>query len=180
MEFYRHFTGTTYTSGVQQLAEKKSAYWIIDAISSHVVANSEFKKRCSSDPMFEDMQIWILKKKQDGAKLIAVADTVREELNAPTCEQEIEFTDFEFGEDEEIKFLLTPTVEAAIQAVVLNSSNPFLAVHPSAQGQSGTAACITLQQLQDLSSLFRKLVGNISTMSLFVLLSLLSWLLIAF
>ena len=104
MEFYRHFTGTTYTSGVQQLAEKKSAYWIIDAISSHVVANSEFKKRCSTDPMFEDMQIWILKKKQDGAKLIAVADTVREELNAPTCEQEIEFTDFEFGEDEEIKF----------------------------------------------------------------------------
>ena len=99
MELYRHFTGTTYTSGVQQLAEKKSAYWIIDAISSHVVANSEFKKRCSTDPMFEDMQIWILKKKQDGAKLIAVADTVPEELNAPTCEQEIPFTDFEFGED---------------------------------------------------------------------------------
>ena len=50
------------------------------------------------------MQIWILSKQDDGAKLIGVADTVDEELKNPACEQDITFTDFEFYADQDEKF----------------------------------------------------------------------------
>jgi hypothetical protein len=101
---YRHFTGLTYTTGVKDTAESKQAYWLIDAIASHVIANPKFKKRCSEDQRFADMQIWILSKQDDGAKLIGVADTVDEELKNPACEQDITFTDFEFYADQDEKF----------------------------------------------------------------------------
>lgn len=102
--FYKHFTGVTYTTGIKNLANEKSSYWLIDAIASHVCSNPKFKKRCSVDQMFDDMQIWILEKTQKNqARLFCVADTIQEELNNPTCEQKIPFTDFEF-EGNDIKF----------------------------------------------------------------------------
>ena len=34
-KYYRHWLGIKYTEGVQYLAEKAGAYWLIDAIGSH-------------------------------------------------------------------------------------------------------------------------------------------------
>ena len=46
MELYKSFTGITSTTGVKELAEEKGAYWLIDAIGSHVAANPDFRKQC--------------------------------------------------------------------------------------------------------------------------------------
>ena len=102
MELYKHFTGVTYTPGVKDLAEEKGAYWLIDAISSHVVANPDFLKQRRKDQRFADMQIWILKENGGDVQLIAVSDTGEEEKNPPVS-QEIGYSDFDFDESGEYK-----------------------------------------------------------------------------
>lgn len=92
--FYRHVTGMTYTEGVKNMAEENNAYWLIDAISSHIIFNPRFKARCAKDERYADMQIWILETNDNKARLFSVADTTQEELNKPTCLQKIEYTDF--------------------------------------------------------------------------------------
>lgn len=89
-----------YSEVVKALAETKGAYWLIDAIASHVAANPKFKTACSKDERFRDMSIWILRKNtaEDGpmAELIAVSDTDNRSMSHPKIKQEIPFTDFEF------------------------------------------------------------------------------------
>ena len=102
MELYKNFTGITYTSGVKALAEKQGAYWLIDAIGSHVVANPDFREQCRKDESFERMQLWILKENGGNVQLIAVSDTGDEEKNPPVS-QEIGYSDFNFDETGEYK-----------------------------------------------------------------------------
>lgn len=89
-----------YSEIVKAMIEAKKAYWLIDAIASHVAANPKFKTACKKDERFHDMQIWILRKNdaEDGpmAELIAVADTDKRSMSRPKIKQEIPFTDFEF------------------------------------------------------------------------------------
>jgi hypothetical protein len=101
-ELYRNFTGVTYTHGVRDLAEEKGAYWLIDAIGSHVVANPDFLQQCRKDERFERMQIWILKENGGNVQLIAVSDTGEEEKNPPIL-QEVGYSDFDFDESGECK-----------------------------------------------------------------------------
>jgi hypothetical protein len=41
---HRHFTGLIYTGGIQLMAERCEAYWLIDAVASHVVTSRRLKR----------------------------------------------------------------------------------------------------------------------------------------
>ena len=78
INYYQHWTGRgVYTDGVQYLAEKAGAYWLIDAVFSH-------RRR-------EPFQIWTLEKNEDNSAVL----TMQEDRGEPirVC-QEIPFTDF--------------------------------------------------------------------------------------
>jgi hypothetical protein len=95
--FYKHWLGgVTYTEGVREMAKSKSAWWLVDAIASHVVCN-QFKTICLKNERFRDMQIWILRKMDSGAELIAVVDVTPHLLKTPIIKQVIEYTDFPFN-----------------------------------------------------------------------------------
>ena len=84
---YRHWTGRlVYTEGVQYLAEKGGAYWLIDVIASY-----QPDKQIASRPELVDFQLWELAVSKDkSAKL-----TVRADSDKPAAiTQEIPFTDF--------------------------------------------------------------------------------------
>ena len=78
--YYKHWLGLHYTDGVQYLAEKGGAYWLIDAIASHqrgVALKCQF-------------QIWELKVSERKGVL-----TMKEDSNEPVRKrQEIPYTDF--------------------------------------------------------------------------------------
>lgn len=86
LNYYRHFTGFgRYTDGVQHLAERAGAYWLIDAIFSWQVY-----PRIKRVPF----QLWTLKVKDREAVL-----EMREDTDKPTkVSQKIEYTDFPEGE----------------------------------------------------------------------------------
>ena len=78
VDYHRHWLGSVYTDGVQYLAEKAGAHWLIDAIFS-------YRRR-------ESFQIWTLKKNDDdnGAVL-----TMQEDTGEPIkVRQKIPYTDF--------------------------------------------------------------------------------------
>ena len=104
--FYKDpLTRLAYTPGIQDLAENKGAYWLINAIGSHVMANPDFKKACRNSERFHDMQIWILEKQaNDAVRLIAVEDTEKTYLDNPAVSQDIEYSDFDFEDKENVKF----------------------------------------------------------------------------
>lgn len=77
-QYFPHSAGrVVFTEGVQYLAERGGAYWLIDAIASY---NRQ-----------EPFQIWELKKHQDNTATL----TMREDTGRPTkVRQEISYTDF--------------------------------------------------------------------------------------
>lgn len=109
MTIYRHPLARKvmyYSELVNQMADEKQAHWLVDAIASHVKANPEFKLQCRRDERFRDMQIWLLIKDQhrEGqARLIAVADTLPEDIEFAAIQQQIEYTDFPFDKSGEFK-----------------------------------------------------------------------------
>jgi len=84
---YRHWTGRlVYTEGVQFLAEKGGAYWLVDAIASY-----QPDRRITSRPELADFQLWELAVHEDrSARLTVRADSDRPAVIA----QDIPFTDF--------------------------------------------------------------------------------------
>ena len=112
--FYKDpLTRLTYTPGIHDLAETKNAYWLLNAIGSHVMANPDFKKACQNSERFHDMQIWILEKREDHAvRLIAVEDTEKVYLENPVVEQEIEYSDFDFEDQDNVKFYCAANYDA--------------------------------------------------------------------
>ncbi|MEI6057204.1 MAG: DUF6876 family protein [Lentisphaerota bacterium] len=81
--YYRHtLSRMLYTDGVQYLAEKTGAYWLIDAVASY--QNSNLKEKYP-------FQIWELKVNSDKSCII----TMIEDISCPEIvHQEIEYTDF--------------------------------------------------------------------------------------
>jgi len=78
--FQRHVM----TEGVHHLAQKCSAFWLLDAIALHHV------KAVRKDRRLWHMQFWTLRKSKGGAVLECRADSGEE----PVVRQEIQFTDF--------------------------------------------------------------------------------------
>jgi len=112
--FYKDpLTRLTYTPGIHDIAETKNAYWLLNAIGSHVMANPDFKKACQNSERFHDMQIWILEKREDHAvRLIAVEDTEKVYLENPVVEQEIEYSDFDFEDQDNVKLYCAANYDA--------------------------------------------------------------------
>lgn len=89
---YRHslIRNVIYTEGVQYLAETAGAFWLIDAIASHL-NSPEFRQAAEQDPRIVDLHFWRLAVADDSsARLSARADT-----DVPTfIQQAIRLTDF--------------------------------------------------------------------------------------
>jgi hypothetical protein len=95
--WWRHplFRGFTYTDGVQYVAEKAGAYWLIDAILSHQI-----------DPRAkaEEFQFWTLQRLPKGGATLTMTDGNTED---PIICQRIEYTDFPM---DKIRLYLTDNV----------------------------------------------------------------------
>ncbi len=88
--YVRHWTGALlYTEGVQWLAEKAGAYWLIDAIAS-------WQPECRKHPMLREMQFWRLNVNQ--ADNSAGLECFPDDGHPAHVRQEIEFTDFPLAE----------------------------------------------------------------------------------
>lgn len=90
--FYRHPLNRSviYTEGVQYLALKAEAFWLLDAVVSYF-GSPEMREATEADSRLESLQFWCLKVREDrSAVLTARADEGVE----PFITQRIEFTDF--------------------------------------------------------------------------------------
>lgn len=89
---YRHSLNRRiiYTPGVQYVAERGEAYWLIDAIASYF-GSPVMQRATERDERLEWLQFWRLDVADDGsAELTARADSDTE----PFIRQAIPFTDF--------------------------------------------------------------------------------------
>ncbi|NES25204.1 MAG: hypothetical protein F6K41_41470 [Symploca sp. SIO3E6] len=83
--YHQHWMGIQYTDGVQYLAERGEAYWLIDEIASW-----QTDPRVSQDVMLQQFQFWTLTVNDDrSARLVCE----RDEGNVAVT-QDIPFTDF--------------------------------------------------------------------------------------
>jgi len=81
--YYRHWSGNTYTDGVKAMAEKFKAYWLIDVVFSYQTGKAKLIP----------FQIWEINSKENKATVI-----MKEDTNEPILvKQEIKFTDFPVG-----------------------------------------------------------------------------------
>jgi hypothetical protein len=83
-EWFRHplFRGYLYTEGVQYLAEKAQAYWLIDVVFSH-----QTTPRVRREPF----QVWRLMRTRQGRGAVVTAEDGNGKIIA---RQVIEYTDF--------------------------------------------------------------------------------------
>lgn len=91
-QFYRHAfnRAVIYTEGVQYVAENGGAYWLIDAIASHI-GSDPFRRAAAQDERISLLHFWKLAVSSDhSANLTAVADSGEK----PFLEQKIQYTDF--------------------------------------------------------------------------------------
>lgn len=100
--FTRHWSGLTYTEGVNYLAEKADCYWLIDAIAS-------YQPQCRQDHGLRDFQLWVLIRQgqelmpwlailnPNSAILTCWRDSPRQDAQ-PMIRQDIEFTNFPLNE----------------------------------------------------------------------------------
>jgi hypothetical protein len=87
-QYYRHFTGLLYTDGVEFLAEKAGAYWLIDAIAG-------YQYEAMGNPQLRDFQLWQLTIENNVGTLVCRADSHLPAIISQT----IEYTDFPFDID---------------------------------------------------------------------------------
>jgi hypothetical protein len=80
-QWFRHFTGYTYTEGVKAMAEQFSAYWFIDLVMSH---------QTNSKVRAQEFQTWELKR-IGGDRFLAAATDGNDNIIA---KQDIPFSDF--------------------------------------------------------------------------------------
>lgn len=96
LERWRHslYRKLTYTPGVQHLAERAGAYWLIDAIASWL-PSPRFRAAAQRDPHIGSIHFWKLAVGDDrSAILTAIADAGEEAF----IRQDIEYTDFPLTE----------------------------------------------------------------------------------
>jgi len=90
--WYRHplTSKAVYTDGVKYLAEKGGAYWLIDAIVSHLFT-PEMRQAIAHDDRLGSMQFWRLEVSEDRSAVL----TCRADSDVdPAITQEIPFSDF--------------------------------------------------------------------------------------
>lgn len=95
-EFYSHWLlrSLIYTEGVKYVAETGHAYWLLDAIASHLVDDT-YRTAVTDDPRIPQMHVWTLRKDFDNsARLSARVDAGEPEF----VQQDIEYTDFPLEE----------------------------------------------------------------------------------
>ncbi len=95
-QWYRHPMNTKvlYTDGVQYLAAKGEAYWLIDAIVSHL-RSPVIRQALANDDRLATLQFWQLTVNDDrSAVLTCRADSDEE----PAITQPIDYTDFPLAE----------------------------------------------------------------------------------
>jgi hypothetical protein len=100
-QWFRHALArnVVYSEGMKYLAENAGAYWLIDAIASHLAANPKIKNERKKNERFARLHFWHLRKTGENS---AVLEAVEDKGMKPVDSQEIEFTDFPFepsGED---------------------------------------------------------------------------------
>ena len=78
-----------YTPGVQFLAERGGAYWLIDAIASYF-GDGKMKRAIARDDRLSTLQFWNLKVNDRSAVLTMRSDSGEK----PAITQEIPYTDF--------------------------------------------------------------------------------------
>ena len=85
--YYKNFLGLLYTDGVQYLAEKVGAYWLIDTIGS-------YQKKLTKNGRLKDFQLWKLTVNvaEKSGILVCREDTGK----LPVVTQALEYTDFPF------------------------------------------------------------------------------------
>lgn len=91
-EWYRHSltAKAVYTEGVRYLAENGGAYWLIDAIVSHLFTPT-MKRAIVKDDRLSDMQFWRLEVSEDRKAVL----TCRADSDVkPAITQRIPYTDF--------------------------------------------------------------------------------------
>lgn len=96
LERYRHSINkqVIFTQGVQFVAEKGEAYWLIDEIALSYGTN-KMRQAIQRDPRLETLQFWCLKVRADrSARLTARADSGER----PFINRRIPFTDFPMDE----------------------------------------------------------------------------------
>jgi len=105
-KFFRHplFKKFIFTEGIKFVADKGSAYWLIDAIAS-------YQPQVSKTNQLKDFQIWVLSNyseslvywqreyafimpKKDNDAILTCWEDSPEPKSNPFISQEIEFTDF--------------------------------------------------------------------------------------
>ena len=98
--YYKHFLGYHYTDGVKYLAEKAGAYWLLDAIFSHIHTNVILREE-------EDFLSWRLKSDGLGGCILTGDDG----NNNILVTQIIPFTTFPFSEvDDDFKLFFTDSI----------------------------------------------------------------------
>ncbi|TWT48947.1 DUF6876 family protein [Botrimarina hoheduenensis] len=93
LERYRHNLNrrVIYTPGVQHLAERAGAYWLIDAVASWIGSDS-FNEALRLDERLQSLQFWELA--VDAENRSAVLTAVSDKGEPPFITQRIPFTDF--------------------------------------------------------------------------------------
>jgi len=82
-EYFKHFLGIRYTDGINAVAEKYKAYWLIDAVAS-------YQGKMKGEPF----QVWTLNADHNKGLL-----EMRTDSDQPVMvSQEIPYTDFPSGE----------------------------------------------------------------------------------
>ncbi len=82
-----------FTLGVQYVAEKGEAYWLVDAIASYF-GSSLMMKAIAKDDRLASLQFWRLKVNKDHRAVLTMRADSGER---PAITQRIEYTDFPLG-----------------------------------------------------------------------------------
>jgi hypothetical protein len=93
---YRHAFNhqVVYTPGIKYVAEEGGAYWLIDAIATHL-NSPDFKKAGARDYRVRSMHFWNLTVRPDN---IAILQARADSPDPPFIEQAIPFSDFPMSE----------------------------------------------------------------------------------
>ncbi len=91
IERYHHWFNrrVIYTPGVQYLAERAQAYWLLDSIAFYF-GSDEMVQAANRDPRLRDMQFWRLEVRADQSALLSARADSDED---PFISQLIPFTD---------------------------------------------------------------------------------------
>jgi len=100
LERFRHSLNrqVIYTPGVQHLAERAGAYWLIDVIASWI-GSPDFNRAVAADARIESLHYWTLEVADArGIVQAVIEDTEPPFAMKPFIEQKIPFTDFPLPE----------------------------------------------------------------------------------